>query len=122
MRIVGGKHAGRHLTSPAKRIRPTPENVRDRWLGRLKDDLDGARVYDANDKWVGEISELIVTEQGEITDAIVDVGGFLGIGEKPVALKLTDLQILRQDGSEEVRIYTAMAEEELEAMPEFEKQ
>ena len=46
MRIVGGKHAGRHLTSPAKRIRPTPENVRDRWLGRLKDDLDGARVLD----------------------------------------------------------------------------
>jgi 16S rRNA (guanine966-N2)-methyltransferase len=46
MRIVAGKHAGRHLTSPAKRIRPTAENVRDRWLGRLKDDLDGARVLD----------------------------------------------------------------------------
>ncbi len=46
MRIVAGKHAGRHLTSPAKRIRPTPETVRDRWLSRLKDDLDGARVLD----------------------------------------------------------------------------
>ncbi len=46
MRIVAGKHAGRHLTSPAKRIRPTAESVRDRWLGRLKDDLDGARVLD----------------------------------------------------------------------------
>ena len=46
MRIVAGKHAGRHLTSPAKRIRPTAENIRDRWLGRLKDDLDGARVLD----------------------------------------------------------------------------
>ena len=46
MRIVAGKHAGRHLTSPARRIRPTAENVRDRWLGRLKDDLDGARVLD----------------------------------------------------------------------------
>ncbi len=46
MRIVAGKHAGRHLTSPAKRIRPTAENVRDRWLGRLKDDLEGARVLD----------------------------------------------------------------------------
>ena len=46
MRIVAGKHAGRHLTSPAKRIRPTAETVRDRWLGRLKDDLEGARVLD----------------------------------------------------------------------------
>jgi 16S rRNA (guanine966-N2)-methyltransferase len=46
MRIVAGKHAGRHLTSPAKRIRPTAENIRDRWLGRLRDDLAGARVLD----------------------------------------------------------------------------
>ena len=46
MRIVAGKHAGRQLTSPAKRIRPTAETVRDRWLGRLKNDLDGARVLD----------------------------------------------------------------------------
>jgi hypothetical protein len=46
MRIVAGKHAGRHLTSPAKRIRPTAEIVRDRWLGRLKNDLAGARVLD----------------------------------------------------------------------------
>ncbi len=46
MRIVAGKHGGRHLTSPAKRIRPTAEDVRDRWLNRLKEDLDGARVLD----------------------------------------------------------------------------
>ena len=46
MRIVAGKHAGRHLTSPARRIRPTAEGVRDRWLNRLKEDLGGARVLD----------------------------------------------------------------------------
>lgn len=86
------------------------------------ENLDGARVYDSNDKWVGEISDLVLADDGQITDAIVDVGGFLGIGEKPVALKLSDLQILRQDGSEEVRIYTALAEEELKSMPEFEEQ
>lgn len=86
------------------------------------ENLEGARVYDSNDKWVGEISELVVGADGEITDAIVDVGGFLGIGEKPVALSLSDLQIMQQDGSEEVRIYTAMAEDELKAMPEFSDQ
>jgi len=83
------------------------------------ENLTGARVYDTNDKWVGEISELLINDQGEITDAIVDIGGFLGIGEKPVALQLSDLKILQQQDSGEVRIYTAMAEEELEAMPEF---
>ena len=34
------------MTSPAKRIRPTSETVRDRWLGRLENDLEGARVLD----------------------------------------------------------------------------
>ena len=46
MRIVAGRHAGRHLTSPAKRIRPTAEGVRARWLDRLAKDVDGARVLD----------------------------------------------------------------------------
>ena len=46
MRIVSGKHAGRKLTSPGKRIRPTAENVRVRWLARLDEDVRGARVLD----------------------------------------------------------------------------
>jgi 16S rRNA (guanine966-N2)-methyltransferase len=47
MRIVGGKHAGRHLTSPAdRRVRPTAEYVRDAWLSHLEPKLKGARVLD----------------------------------------------------------------------------
>jgi 16S rRNA (guanine966-N2)-methyltransferase len=47
MRVVGGKFAGRQLTSPAdKRVRPTAENVRAALLDLLADDLAGARVLD----------------------------------------------------------------------------
>lgn len=47
MRIVGGKWAGRHLTSPAdRRVRPTAEHVRAAWLERLEPELSGARVLD----------------------------------------------------------------------------
>jgi 16S rRNA (guanine966-N2)-methyltransferase len=47
MRIVGGKFAGRTLTSPADfRVRPTAEQVRVTMLGLLKDVLPGARVLD----------------------------------------------------------------------------
>ena len=47
MRIVGGKWAGRHLTSPPdRRVRPTAEHVRDAWLKALEADLKGARVLD----------------------------------------------------------------------------
>jgi 16S rRNA (guanine966-N2)-methyltransferase len=47
MRIVGGRWAGRHLTSPGEgRVRPTAEAVRDRWVGALQDLLRDARVID----------------------------------------------------------------------------
>jgi 16S rRNA (guanine966-N2)-methyltransferase len=46
MRIVKGTWAGRDLVSPGARIRPTTEEVRDRWLDLLAESLAGARVLD----------------------------------------------------------------------------
>jgi 16S rRNA (guanine966-N2)-methyltransferase len=47
MRIVGGKHAGRDLTSPGdKRVRPTAEHMRSALLDFLRPDLPDARVLD----------------------------------------------------------------------------
>ncbi|MFC1640380.1 RsmD family RNA methyltransferase [Gemmatimonadota bacterium] len=46
MRIVGGKWAGKGLVSPGGRVRPTSEEVRDRWLTMLEPDLDGATILD----------------------------------------------------------------------------
>ena len=47
VRIVGGRHAGRDLTSPNdRRVRPTAEHVRAAWLDLLAPDLPGARVLD----------------------------------------------------------------------------
>lgn len=46
MRIVGGKWAGRKLTSPGGRTRPTAEAVRAAWLALLEPQLKEARVLD----------------------------------------------------------------------------
>lgn len=46
MRIVAGRWAGRHLTSPSGRVRPTAEEVRDAWLTGLEGELAGARVLE----------------------------------------------------------------------------
>ena len=47
MRIVGGKFAGRDLTSPNDfRVRPTAEDVRAALLDALRGDLPDARVLD----------------------------------------------------------------------------
>lgn len=46
MRIIAGRWAGRDLVSPAGRVRPTAEPLRDAWLAALSQDLPGARILD----------------------------------------------------------------------------
>lgn len=46
VRIVGGRWAGRDLTSPAGRVRPTAEDLRVSWIELLSRDLPDARVVD----------------------------------------------------------------------------
>lgn len=79
--------------------------------------LTGASVYDANNDSVGKISELVVGAQGQIERAVVDVGGFLGIGAKPVALDYNQLDIHKQVDGDTLRVYVNMTKEQLEALP-----
>lgn len=60
----------------------------------LGSDLRGTRVRGANDENIGEINDILVDRQGEVVAAIVGVGGFLGIGEKNVAIPFQALEIV----------------------------
>lgn len=84
------------------------------------EDLTGARVYGANDEDIGEISELLMTTDGKLDRAVIDVGGFLGIGEYPVAVTMDELQIMRADDDMGLRVYIDSSQEALEAQPEYE--
>ncbi len=81
------------------------------------EDLDGARVYGIGDEDVGEISSLLLTEDGQIEAAVIDVGGFLGIGEKPVKVGFDQLSIQRSQDGGVVRVYIDASEESLEQLP-----
>jgi len=82
--------------------------------------LTGANVYGPNDESIGEISDIVLTADGKVEGAVVDVGGFLGLGEKPVQLDLSQVQILRETDGDELRVYVSMTKEQVEALPEFE--
>ena len=84
------------------------------------EDLTGARVYGLNDEDVGEISELVLTDAGMVEKAVIDVGGFLGIGEKPVAVAMDELTIIRNAEGDDLRVYIDSTEDALEARPEYE--
>ncbi|WP_286202196.1 MULTISPECIES: PRC-barrel domain-containing protein [unclassified Labrenzia] len=83
------------------------------------DDLEGANIYDANDEDIGEIDSLIVSQDGTIEKVILDVGGFLGIGEREVAVTFDELQIIRNEDGSDLRVYVGATKEELEAQPDY---
>jgi sporulation protein YlmC with PRC-barrel domain len=49
-------------------------------------------VYDPSEKKIGEISDVLVDKDGKISAFIVSVGGFLGMGEKHVAVPFDNIQ------------------------------
>ncbi|MGE7368557.1 PRC-barrel domain-containing protein [Neorhizobium sp. NPDC001467] len=77
--------------------------------------LEGATVYGADDHKVGKVDHVHST--GAAGKVIIDVGGFLGIGAKPVAVALTDLDFMRDEDGE-VHAVTSWTKDQLKAMPE----
>jgi sporulation protein YlmC with PRC-barrel domain len=49
-------------------------------------------VYDQKDQKLGEIMDVLVNQSGQIDAAIVGVGGFLGAGEKDVAVSFNAIK------------------------------
>lgn len=81
--------------------------------------LQGAYFYGANDETVGEIGQLLMDDDGKVSQAVINVGGFLGLGEKPVAVSFEKIQILKGVDGDEYRFYIDSTEEKLEALPEY---
>jgi hypothetical protein len=55
-----------------------------------------------------------------VSDAVLDVGGFLGIGSKRVALPIAEVDILQSQDGGQVRVYVPHTREQLEAMSDYE--
>ena len=83
-------------------------------LGMTVGELDGAAVYDPSGERIGELDDILMGADGSSMAASLDVGGFLGMGEKDVAIPVTDLTPT-EDG-----FTVNMAQEQLGALPEFE--
>lgn len=83
------------------------------------DKLQGAYVYGANDETVGEIDRLVMADDGKVSEVVINVGGFLGLGEKPVGVTWDELQVLKSEEGDEYRIYIESTKEKLEAQPDY---
>lgn len=82
------------------------------------EELIGSPVYGAREEAIGEVGDVIVSDEGQVQAVILDVGGVLGLGEKPVEMRMASLDV-KKDADGELHVYTQYSKEDLEAMPEY---
>ena len=82
-------------------------------------ELLGVRVYTMDDDQIGEIDRWVGEAPGRLPEgAVVEVGGFLGIGAREVAID-TDLMTLMADADgNDMRVYVEITEDQLGELPE----
>jgi sporulation protein YlmC with PRC-barrel domain len=74
-------------------------------------------VYDAKNDKIGQISDVLVGQDGQVNALIIGVGGFLGAGEKEVAVNFSSVKETMKDN----KIYLTMdtTKDALKAAPGF---
>ena len=75
------------------------------------DILEGATIYGPDDEKIGFVDHLHGSQ------VVIDVGGFLGIGAKPVAVSASELNF-RRDEDGDVHALTSWTKDQLKEMPE----
>lgn len=80
-------------------------------------DIIGKSAYGANGESIGSINDLLINAKGQVEAAIVDVGGFLGMGQHTVAINWDQMKVNASDN----RVTVSMTKAQLKAAPEYRK-
>ena len=76
---------GATATNPAGSDMIKPDEMR-------ASQIIGSKVYDAQNVNIGSVQDLVLGKDGQVDAVVVDVGSFLGIGGKDVAVKMSDIK------------------------------
>lgn len=82
------------------------------------DNLTGATVIGPNNEDIAQVGDLLLDQSGRIDAMLIDFGGFLGIGQKRVAVGLDNIEFGSNENGDVV-VYTNFTREQLEAIPEY---
>ena len=88
----------------------------DDWLAS---NLIGQSVYNAKDEKIGDINDLVTDRNGKIVAVLIGSGGFLGLGEKDVAVRFEDLKLAR-DENDSIKVVADLSKETLASAPDYE--
>ena len=86
----------------------------------VSEQLIGAKVVNKDGEAIGTISDLIVGQGNQIEGMILAVGGFLGIGEKKIGVRMGALKISTAEGKTSITLANA-TKEVLSAVPAYQQ-
>ena len=86
----------------------------------LASKFKGTDVIGSNDEKIGDVSDLLFDKENKIVAYIVGVGGFLGIGQKDVAIAPSSFQPAPGKDPSDVKLRLSMTKDQLKEAPAFE--
>ncbi len=85
--------------------------------GYSAEDFLDRDIVNAQGEELGEVVDLIVDQNNEVSMVVADIGGFLGLGESRVAIDIDDITLAEGSGG----LVVSMDQSELEALPTYEE-
>lgn len=76
----------------------------------------GSSVYDVQNQNIGSVKDIVLDANGRVTAVVLDVGSFLGVGGKYVAVALNDLKM------DNDRLTLNRTKDQLQNAPEYQLQ
>ena len=74
-------------TTPNRSAAETPSSATGQWRASK---LVGVDLYNEQNENIGDLDDVIIDPSGKVDGVIVSVGGFLGMGEHHVLMKLSN--------------------------------
>jgi sporulation protein YlmC with PRC-barrel domain len=73
----------------------------------------GGTVYDRQNQKLGDVKDIVLDKDGKVAAVVVGMGGVLGVGEKDVAVKFSDIK------TDNNRLTLDVNKEQLQQMPNY---
>ncbi|WP_420960479.1 PRC-barrel domain-containing protein [Brucella sp. IR073] len=107
----------------APKVTPDNNNVNAATGKVLASGVIGQAVYDgpgSDANRIGDISDIVIGENGVAQAAVIGVGGFLGVGQKDVAVSFDHLDLATQSNGDRWFV-TDLSKDDLNKAPAFER-
>jgi len=102
-------------TTPNKSAQFLDEQKPDDWLAST---LIDKPAVNSQGETIGDVNDLVTDRNGKVIAALIGVGGFLGIGEKDVAVRFEDLKLSR-DENDNVKVTVNISKDMLASAPDY---